>query len=475
MSKRVRLAFALLAGIGACTDSSRPDASLGDAHDVVTDGMEPADAPMDDAILADDGADDASRGPSDRARLDALVAQLRSTTDDPARRTLVTAFVRDVAYGASGFPIRDGNEVAFVFWDPDNMPGSVAVSGDYDAWASEPMMQPVSGFPFYLRIDTIARPATRSLYKFIRGGTIYFADPSARRFGYDSNGEYSLLEPGTDGSHLERWPDFADHAGTLRARDLLVYVPRDAFTTPRPVLYMHDGQNLFDPGAIWGGWHVGDAADAAIASGEVEPFYIVGIANTPERMDEYTHTSDDIGTGSAVGGRASEYVSFLVDGIKPFVDARYATRSDRAHTGVMGSSLGGLVSVFIAMERPTVFGFAGSMSGTFGWGSIGGTYNRTLMARYASGALLDTIFYVDSGGSDGGGCTDSDGDGVHDDTTGAADNYCETLDMITVLHARGLVDGSSLFYSTVLDAQHNEAAWAARFPAAIRTWFPAQR
>jgi hypothetical protein len=470
-----------------CLTACSPPATSGDASGDVTqfgDASDTFDAAPHD--VQDEPLGDAADAPAppldDLARLRALVAALPTAPDDAARTTLVTDFMHTVEYGTRGFPIRVGNDYAFAFWDPDRMPGAVTVAGDYDAWTQEPMLQPVTSVPFYYRIDTITPPAARSLYKFVRSATSFFADPAARRFGYDGNGEFSLLEPGTDLSHLERWPGFSDHAGALSPREVLVYVPAHLSATPLPVLYMHDGQNLFDPAAIWGGWHVSDAADAAIASGDVQPFLVVGVPNSPARMDEYTHTTDSLNSGDPpVGGRADEYVTFVVDGIKPFIDARYPTRSDAAHTGILGSSLGGLVSIYFAHQRPSVFGYAGSMSGTFGWGSFWGSYNRTVMHVWETNPPTGQNYYLDSGGGDGGtpGCVDLDGDGVHDDNPNAAgentDNYCETLDMEATLRSHGAVDGTTLFTSFVPGAMHNEASWASRFPNAIRTWFPAHR
>jgi predicted alpha/beta superfamily hydrolase len=276
----------------------------------------------------------------------------------------------------------------------------------------------------------------------------------ARRFGWDGNGQYSLAEAGTAQSHLERWPGFAEGAGTLQPRELVVYVPKGSPATPRPVLYMHDGQNLFDPAAMWGGWKVGETADALIASSAIRPLLIVGIPNTSDRMDEYTHCPDDIGT--VVGGRADEYVDFVVLGVKPFIESRYAVASGAASTGVLGSSLGGLVSFYAAVTYPAVFGFAGSMSGSFFWGE--GLGNPTMMSLYDATPPTGVAFYLDSGGNNTG--------------PGGGDNYCETVDMANVLRAHGWTDGPSLRYVWAQGAQHNEAAWAARLPGALQSWYP---
>jgi hypothetical protein len=232
---------------------------------------------------------------------------------------------------------------------------------------------------------------------------------------------------------------------------------------------MHDGQNLFDPQAFFGGWHAQQAADGAIAAG-VDPFLVVGIPNTSARFDEYTPVMEMVG-GSLVGGRAEEYVAFMATGIKPFIDARYPTSPAAADTGVVGSSLGGVAASYALWARPDVFGHAGSMSGTFWWGS-GSLTNPTLMDMYAmTPPPAASTFYLDSGGDAGSGCLDSDGDGVHDDG-GGSDNYCETLDMRDRLDALGWTEDLDLVYRWTPGAPHNEASWTARLPALFTDWFP---
>ena len=126
-----------------------------------------------------------------------------------------TTFLHDVAYGESGFPIRAAGKLAVVYWDPDAHAGALALSGDFNGWSTgaSPLDQPVMGFPLYVRIEDDPKPAGRSLYKLVRGGAEWLADPMARRYGYDPNGEYSLLEAGVAAGHLERWPDFREGAG----------------------------------------------------------------------------------------------------------------------------------------------------------------------------------------------------------------------------------------------------------------------
>jgi len=126
---------------------------------------------------------------------------------------------------------------------------------------------------------------------------------------------------------------------------------------------------------------------------------------------------------------------------------------------VMGSSLGGLISLHIGERNPDGYAFVGSMSGTLGWGSIGPHTGETLIERYAAEPVLPFVVYLDSGGD--GPCSDGDGDGIEDDGAGS-DNYCETVQMRDTLAAAGYVFDENLFHWHELGAEHTEQAWGAR-------------
>jgi predicted alpha/beta superfamily hydrolase len=146
-------------------------------------------------------------------------------------------------------------------------------------------------------------------------------------------------------------------------RDVLVYLPPgyDASKGRRySVLYMQDGQNLFDgatsfiPGQEW---RVDETAQRLIGAGKIEPLIIVGIYNTKDRINEYTAAQD---AKYEMGGKADLYGRMLVEELKPFIDGRYRTKKDAQHTGLAGSSLGGLVSLYL---RP-LFVTAGFIAGS---------------------------------------------------------------------------------------------------------------
>jgi len=135
-------------------------------------------------------------------------------------------------------------------------------------------------------------------------------------------------------------------------RDLIVYVPPGYGRHPDrtyPVLYINDGQNLFDPRTSFipgQTWEVREHADEAIRAGEVEPLIIVGIYNTPVRLAEYTHERD----WQRGGGDADKYGLTLTREILPFIATQYRVQTDRDSTGLGGSSLGGLVTLYLGLR-----------------------------------------------------------------------------------------------------------------------------
>src|SRR5262249_9148503 len=132
-----------------------------------------------------------------------------------------------------------------------------------------------------------------------------------------------------------------------------------------PVLYMHDGQNLFEAATSAFGteWQVDENIDAAVAAGRMDEVIAVGVHNTANRIWEDTPGCD----ATYGGGGAEVYERFLIDTVKPFIDQSFRTLPDKDNTAVMGSSLGGLLSFYLARRNPTVFAKAGCMSSSFWW------------------------------------------------------------------------------------------------------------
>ncbi|MBZ5711823.1 alpha/beta hydrolase-fold protein [Nannocystis pusilla] len=319
--------------------------------------------------------------------------------------------------------------------------GEWTLGGDHNAWEPTPMAQ--AGALWWIEAE-VAEP-DGSLYKFHEPATMqWIADPYGRRHGYDDFGVYSLVR--ASAAHLERWYaiDGAE-VGLAEPRDLEVLVPQDGSFTH--ALYVHDGQNLFDPSAFFGGWQL-------MASAPTNTL-IVGITNTPERMNEYTQVPDTL-DGQPVGGDGPKY-AMLVDGvIRPRMEAAYGPAEK---VGTMGSSLGGLISLAIADLYPERWDMAISLSGTVGWGSIE-LHNETILETYQQAGKRGFVIYVDSGGE--GTCVDADADGIEDDAPDSFDNYCENAQLYAILQSLGYTPDSDLFYVHAPGAMHNELEWAAR-------------
>ena len=158
-------------------------------------------------------------------------------------------------------------------------------------------------------------------------------------------------------------------------RDVIVYLPPGYGQHPErtyPVLYLQDGQNLFDPKTSFvpgRTWQVREQADEAILAGEVEPLVIVGVYNTGERrLAEYT-PEPDTDHGPRMGGEAEAYGRLMTEELMPWIASQYRVRTGREQTGVGGSSLGALVSLYLGLRYAEHFGKLAVLSPSVWWNS----------------------------------------------------------------------------------------------------------
>ncbi len=298
------------------------------------------------------------------------------------------------------------------------------------------------------------------------------------------------------GQTLDVWPHFTTKQGKVETliatfhstvlnndRAIYAYLPPsyDENTDARfPVVYMHDGQNLWAAMpqlAFSTPWNVDTAFDAAsntgtcssggvvgwgaqplggtpvvcngdgdCPSGSCRTFpeaIVIGVANTANRMYEYTPTTDPTTPG---GGGADQYIQMLVAELKPQIDGMLRTRPDVGSTYLAGSSLGGLVTAYAGLKHPEVFGGLGELSPSTWWNSdvIVGDVNGTLPAPNRP-----RVVYVDSG-------------------AGSVDDESDTDLLANAYLALGYVDGVTFRHVVQPNAQHSEVYWAQRLPGALQ-------
>lgn len=200
-----------------------------------------------------------------------------------------------------------------------------------------------------------------------------------------------------------------------------------------PVLYMHDGQNLFlkEEAFLGQPWRPDEVLAVLDQMNAIEEVIVIGL-HPNQREREYTFPG------------YAEYGRFMVESLKPLIDSQYRTLPGPSDTAVMGSSLGGVVSFYLGWQWPEVFGKVACLSSTF-------TLRDDLLERVFAEPKRDIRIYLDSGWP--------------------GDNYEATRSMRDRLIWKGYHPGSELFYLAFPDAKHNENAWAARSPIPFQFLF----
>ncbi|HEY4009358.1 MAG TPA: alpha/beta hydrolase-fold protein [Acidobacteriaceae bacterium] len=235
-------------------------------------------------------------------------------------------------------------------------------------------------------------------------------------------------------------------------RDIEVYLPEAYINDPArrfPVLYLHDGQNLFDGRTSYipdHTWRVHTTADRLTRDGLIEPVILVGINNTGlRRMAEYTPSRDM----RLRGGDGDLYGRLLTEELKPLIDRTFRTLPDAANTGIGGSSLGGLISLYLGFTYPDVFSRLAVLSPSIWWD------NRCILRTVSTGRVRPELrIWLDMGTAEG----------------------LRHLRDTDLLHRRlvdrGWRDGVDLKYLRIPNGLHNEDAWARRFDQILRFLFP---
>jgi predicted alpha/beta superfamily hydrolase len=237
--------------------------------------------------------------------------------------------------------------------------------------------------------------------------------------------------------------------GLDRERTVRIYLPPgyEGSRQRYPVLYMHDGQNLFDDATAYAGeWGVDETLNALAKSRGLK-LIVVGIDNGgAERLHEL-NVWDNLRFGK---GEGEQYLAFVVNVLKPWVDQQYRTRPDRRHTAIMGSSMGGLISSYALSRYPGVFGSAGIFSPAY-W-----LAPQVFAYTEAHPPARTARIYFYAGGSE-------------------SDTMVPDMKRVVALLERAGLPPLNLAVEVNPVGRHNEAAWRAQFPRAVAWLFGAGR
>ena len=241
-------------------------------------------------------------------------------------------------------------------------------------------------------------------------------------------------------------------------RDLLIYLPPSYHHSQRhyPVIYMQDGQNLFDNATSYAGeWGVDETMEYLGNSEGLEAI-VVGIHNAGiHRIDEYSPFRD----GRLGGGRGDDYLRFIIDSIKPQIDGEFRTLPGRKYTGILGSSMGGLISLYAFFEYPAVFGFAGVMSPSL-WFAGGAIFEYIDSAIFHPGKI-----YLDAGTREYG---ENQNSGRLHRAAASRRYYASVRRLKGMLVRKGYRPLRDIMHVEEKWAGHSETSWARRLPPALR-------
>lgn len=286
-------------------------------------------------------------------------------------------------------------------------------------------------------------------YKFTKGS--WSTEAVNRKGAVPPNNLLTVLEDTAINITIENWkdsfrkPDNLQITGEveyirnvegegINPRDVIIWLPPSYHKSRKkyPVLYMHDGQNIVDPltSSFGTDWQVDETADSLIKQKRMKEIIIVGIYNTRSRSNEYSYTD----SGYA-------YMNFIVNKLKPMIDSKYRTLKDRKNTATMGSSMGGLISLMLVWEHSKTFSMAGCLSPAV---KIDRLNYLPYIEKY-KGKKKDIKIYFDNGGI---GLEKALQPGL--------------TEAIELLNQKGYRTGKEIMWYLDENAEHNEAAWAAR-------------
>jgi len=375
-----------------------------------------------------------------------------------------------IILGMSGMASAESINLVFQVVEPDSKPGlSVYLAGNFQGWNP--------GDSNY-QLDDLGNGLYEISRSFEVGQTIQF------KF---TQGSWETVEKGPGGEEISNrvmrieksgihnlkvaaWADGQPGTGIvttitgdvkpvrvpnfLNEREVLVYLPPQYHQNPQvryPVLYMLDGQNVFDAATSFAGeWSADESCEQLISEGKIRPLIVVAIANgRDQRIYEYTPWPDSTYTNAPSGG-GEQHIQAIVDTLLPYINSTYRTLTGPENTGLAGSSLGGLMALYAAGNHQYTFGLLAAFSPSLWW-------KDGFPLTFARQNIIPGLkLYLDMGGREGNLGKNSGTYSLH---------VIQRLKKM--LENGGFVNEKDLMVVKDADGEHNESSWARRLPSAL--------
>lgn len=430
----------LLVLLAACSSSETPS---------VADGAAPVDGTPDDP-----DAPDATACPRGKAGAACILA-LHDAAAESCTADAIAALRTELDARAELGPLWAGGRALF------RTASAIHVAGSFNGWSATALeTAPLCGSDLVLAVGDVA--TGHHQYKLTDGAT-WSIDPTNPAFAYDDFGgnpdgiNSVLATPDSGRGYLVKL-DRACSTALGNCRDVTAYLPPgyDSLANEDrtyPVLFMHDGQNVWDDhDCCFGhtGWETNVALDTEIAAGRVAPVIVIAASHSAARNDEYGLSPTKMAT----------FMEFQVSELQP--QALAQVRWNTAPVAVAGSSLGGLVSMYLALTYPQTYSAAASLSGAFWPGQNNGTALRDRLPALGKHAVA---IYLDHGG----------------DPANNSDGAADSIEIRDLMDGMGwqrtdspscVRSGDALCYHHEPGATHDELAWRARTWRFLRFLYP---
>jgi len=247
----------------------------------------------------------------------------------------------------------------------------VYISGNFNNWSTQDnnfLMERIGDGLYHFKFNDNFPKLNPLLYKFTKGD---WSEVEIDQHGNRTENRLCQLKKGIQKEHVQKWrknwlpfkPSFLPQVKLIsdefeipqlnKTRKIWALLPHDYDSSQEnyPVLYLQDAQNLFNENAAFGNWEI-DKKLAVMAEYNIGKIIVIAIEHAEkDRIKEYNVGKTVLGMG-----QGKQYIRFVTDTLKPFVDANFRTKSDRPNTGIGGSSMGGLVSIFSGLMYPEVYG-----------------------------------------------------------------------------------------------------------------------